>query len=164
MIDIAQLFALSTDIGSIDPIGSPHMSIYSDLHSFLRESSKMNGSAEDDVESAVLEDGMHVTFAFCCGVLTLTLCMLFLCDIEVRISSYVDSHLQEMLAMEKACTSVRGNNLAMQSVPNHMRRRAAAHDTKRLPKRLRMRAHWEVVPCSFVFSGCMSSAKKLAAL
>jgi ribonuclease P/MRP protein subunit POP1 len=56
----------------------------------------------------------------------------------------VEGHLNEMWAMDHALCQTSNNTLAMQAVPRHMRRRAAAHDIRRLPRRMRPKAEWEV--------------------
>lgn len=56
---------------------------------------------------------------------------------ELNMVEFIESRVREMTAMERAARTIKGNSLQMQQVPRHMRRRAASHNVKRLPRRLR---------------------------
>lgn len=51
----------------------------------------------------------------------------------------------ELSNMMKACTTIKKNKKITQMLPNHMRRRAASHNAKRLPLRLRAPAERSVI-------------------
>ena len=57
---------------------------------------------------------------------------------------FAEARIRELEAMERASRMVNSNNLAQQRLPRHMRRRAAGHNAKRLPRRLREQAKREV--------------------
>ena len=64
--------------------------------------------------------------------------------VELNMVEFIESRVREMTAMEHAARTVKGNSLQMQQVPRHMRRRAASHNVKRLPRRLRQAAQLQV--------------------
>ncbi|KAK9898144.1 POP1-domain-containing protein [Cystobasidium minutum MCA 4210] len=66
---------------------------------------------------------------------------------NVEIEKYALSRGIEISAMEKAMKASRdsGAQRAFQSLPRHLRRRAASHNIRRLPKRLRAKAKLEIV-------------------
>ena len=53
---------------------------------------------------------------------------------------YAEARAQEIDAMDSVAQKSIRNRITTQSVPVHMRRRAASHNIKRLPKRLRDKA------------------------
>ncbi|KAF9814981.1 hypothetical protein IEO21_04831 [Rhodonia placenta] len=57
----------------------------------------------------------------------------------------------EMKAMHDAMQSARSNSTqrAWQQLPRHLRRRAASHDVRRVPLRLRDKARAEVMTCQY---------------
>ena len=57
---------------------------------------------------------------------------------------FIESRSREMDAMLRASSTVVGNTAVQQQLPRHMRRRAASHNVKRLPLRLRPQAQKEV--------------------
>lgn len=58
---------------------------------------------------------------------------------------YVESRAMELSNMMKACNKIKKNKKVSQMLPNHMRRRAASHNAKRLPIRLRAAAEKSVI-------------------
>lgn len=58
----------------------------------------------------------------------------------IQIAAYVAARAQEMEAMDQLVATGSRNNQAAQGVPLYMRRRAASHNVKRLPRRLRQKA------------------------
>ncbi|KAJ3305208.1 hypothetical protein HDU76_005050 [Blyttiomyces sp. JEL0837] len=61
----------------------------------------------------------------------------------INVEEFVESRSFEITAMEKAvanATEFTGNMRVFQTLPRHMRRRAASYNVKRLPQRLRQRA------------------------
>lgn len=60
--------------------------------------------------------------------------------VELNVVDFIESRVREMTAMERAARTVKGNSLLMQQLPRHMRRRAASHNVKRLPRRLQQAA------------------------
>ena len=63
--------------------------------------------------------------------------------LELNVVEFAEAHARELAAMEQAVRATHGNNLVTQRVPRHMRRRAAAYDIRRLPRRLREQAKKE---------------------
>ena len=67
-----------------------------------------------------------------------------LCGSAIDVVDYAGARAREMEAMATVSRRVWGNNKAMQTLPRHMRRRAASHNVKRLPRRLRDKGRREV--------------------
>lgn len=67
-------------------------------------------------------------------------------DGVIRVEELVESRKFEINALTRAIRQSRasGAQRAFQSLPKHLRRRAASHNPSRLPKRLRHRARKEV--------------------
>ncbi|CAD5112292.1 DgyrCDS1521 [Dimorphilus gyrociliatus] len=59
---------------------------------------------------------------------------------EIKVMKYVESRAMELSNMMLACNRIKQNKKVTQMLPNHMRRRAASHNAKRLPLRLRAAA------------------------
>ncbi|XP_030746018.1 ribonucleases P/MRP protein subunit POP1 [Sitophilus oryzae] len=55
----------------------------------------------------------------------------------VPVSTFTAARIKEIQTMRKAIKETTGVKMAFQKLPQHMRRRAMAHDVKRLPRRLR---------------------------
>ncbi|KAF5276449.1 hypothetical protein FQA39_LY06518 [Lamprigera yunnana] len=56
---------------------------------------------------------------------------------RVKLLSFATDRINEIKAMERALKTTTATKLAFQQLPRHMRRRVMAHNTKRLPRRLR---------------------------
>lgn len=69
--------------------------------------------------------------------------------VGVNVYDYAESRALEMKNLKCALTEAKFSQdmRAFQQLPRHMRRRAASHDVKRLPKYLRNRALKEVWSC-----------------
>ena len=63
---------------------------------------------------------------------------------ELDMSECIAARMAEVDAMYEASVSVHGNARIMQNLPRHMRRRAANHNIKRLPRNVRHTAAREV--------------------
>ena len=61
-----------------------------------------------------------------------------------NIVEFAECRARELVAMSRISRTVSGNNAPQQIIPRHMRRRAASHHIKRLPRRLRKAALREV--------------------
>ncbi len=59
---------------------------------------------------------------------------------------YAEAHMKEMAAMSQRVKKAPRNFLPLQKLPRHMRRRAANHNVKRLPRAMRAGATKEVRP------------------
>ena len=74
--------------------------------------------------------------------------MLFMTDdvpiLGFNIVEFAECRARELIAMSKISRKVSGNKAPQQIIPRHMRRRAASHHIKRLPRRLREAALREV--------------------
>ncbi|KAM0789941.1 hypothetical protein ACM66B_006781 [Microbotryomycetes sp. NB124-2] len=68
----------------------------------------------------------------------------------IEVDKFVEARNFEIAAMVKAMKSSKEalTQRAFQSLPRHLRRRAASHNVRRLPSRLRVRARQEVPPDS----------------
>jgi Ribonucleases P/MRP protein subunit POP1 len=62
------------------------------------------------------------------------------------VNAFVQARAFEINALEAGMKASRGfaERRANQAVPRDMRRRTASHNVKRIPKRLRKKAEWEV--------------------
>lgn len=63
---------------------------------------------------------------------------------EINVVKFLESRSREMEAMRQSAVLVSTNARVMQQLPRHMRRRAASHNVKRLPRHLRLEAEKEV--------------------
>nr|CAB3265043.1 ribonucleases P/MRP protein subunit POP1 [Phallusia mammillata] len=66
----------------------------------------------------------------------------------VPVAEYVEEAKKEVKAMLAAVKQHSGSKTALQTLPKHMRRRAASHNVKRLPIRLRELASQQMIPPS----------------
>ena len=59
--------------------------------------------------------------------------------VGINVMEYAESKAYEIKNLKKAITDANStqSGLAFQKVPRHMRRRAASHDVRRIPKRIR---------------------------
>ncbi|KAK5642718.1 hypothetical protein RI129_008885 [Pyrocoelia pectoralis] len=58
---------------------------------------------------------------------------------RVNILNFCTARINEITSMRQALKTTTASKLAFQQLPKHMRRRAMAHNTKRLPRRLRQK-------------------------
>ncbi|XP_013380528.1 ribonucleases P/MRP protein subunit POP1 [Lingula anatina] len=63
---------------------------------------------------------------------------------EINISEFTKSRISEIELLTKTVMSKTSKRNPRQNMPRHMRRRAASHNIKRLPRRLRMQAMAEI--------------------
>ena len=66
------------------------------------------------------------------------------CFAEITVMEYAEARASEMEAMAMATRTRKSNKLVNQLLARHMRRRAASHNVKRLPRRLQEAAKKEV--------------------
>ena len=63
---------------------------------------------------------------------------------DMNVTDFVEARMAELETMSLAANKIQGNARVMQKLPRHMRRRAASHNIKRVPRRVRNIAEREV--------------------
>ena len=70
----------------------------------------------------------------------------------IQVERFAEARAMEIMALQQAIKSAAafGNARVFQSLPRHLRRRAASHNPRRVPKRLRSKAAAEIDPNSTI--------------
>ncbi|ORX35651.1 ribonucleases P/MRP protein subunit POP1-domain-containing protein [Kockovaella imperatae] len=67
---------------------------------------------------------------------------------SIQVERFAETRAMEIMAFQNAIRSAadQGSSRVFQSLPRHLRRRAASHNPRRVPKRLRYKAALEIAP------------------